>query len=733
MITTQKYNTLESAGIKSAVSFGIKDSGLAHIFNVLRNQLYTNKIGAVVREYSANAYDANVEAGNADKSIRITLPSPLDKTFKVRDFGRGLSQDDIQEIYCFYGESTKRQSNAYIGQLGLGSKSAFAYGDNFLINSYTDGKLTSYNAFIDPSGIGQIAMLSQKDTDEANGVEICIPVRGEDCREFEKSVSQYLRYFKTKAEIIGMNASELENMFLPPISSGENWSFYKNVNVPHAIMGNIAYPLSVSSMKLDHSRDDDQKIYNVLSSSIVLNFQIGDLDVAASREGLQYTDRTLQSIRKLTLEVANKIVADIEKNIGSSAKSVFGAKKLLYSMDNFVDGFYHLRKLMNKITFKGVPITNDHAETGKKSKDGLVGFYCMRYEKNWNGNVRAGVTDSFQANGRAILVFNDMGNYNTGASKARYLVSSKSDNERVYLFTPQVRKITNGVVQDTKAIKADEFATYAAQIEEIKRLNGYCDDDFILASSIVIPANVVGTTTKTARTGVLTFDLANSNHYYNRKGWQEGKIDMKGGTGIYIQVNNYQGVLKDGKVGNSSLANLINKFPALKGQTIVGVTGTQIKSLGSGWVHILDAMTEEFETFVKSKGINLDKTIANRLANMLCRDLPISNVRDSKNQSSLVAGLKSASMSQTMVAVFDAMSGKAESPAAEKAITMYDALVPYNKIQSNSVSVKIAEEIHKNGKELCKRFPLLQNVEWSAFRWGNSDQAVKNLLDYFNR
>jgi hypothetical protein len=737
MITTQQYNSLNSSGIKSAVAFGIKDSGLAHIFNVLRNQLYTDKIGAVVREYSANAYDANVEAGNGDKSIRITLPSPLEKTFKVRDFGRGLTQEDIQEIYCFYGESTKRQSNAYIGQLGLGSKSAFAYGDNFLINSFVDGKVSSYNAFIDPSGIGQIALLSTQDTSEPNGVEICIAVKGEDCREFNKSVNRYLRYFKVKPEIIGMNEQELSDMFLPPVSSGDRWSFYKNVNSPTAIMGNIGYPLSLSSMKLDMSRDDDKKIYNLLSSSIVLNFEIGDLDVAASREGLQYTDRTLSSVRTLALQVVNKIVAEIEQNIGSTAKSVFGAKKLLYSMDNFVDGFYHLRKIMDKITFKGIPITNANAETTKRSKDGLIGFYVMRYEQNWNSNVRATNVDSFEANGRSVIVFNDMGNYNSGARNARYLASTDKQN-RVFLFTPQVRKITNGVVQDTKAVKADELATYAIQIAEAKRLNGYCDEDFILASSIVVPSNVVGTNTKTARTGVLTFDLGKASHYRNREGWTEAKADIKNGTGIYVQVNNYQAVLNDNKFGNSTLGSLLNIFPKVKSHTIVGVTGTQMKNLGKGWVHIFDAMKEEFESFVKSNAINLDMAIANRLAGILCRDLAFRNITDRKVQAKLLQGLKSPDMARTMSAVFDAINGKAGSVESEKAIAMYDALVVRNTsnktlVEANSNSKKIADAIHANGKTLCKRFPLLENLEYSSFRWDNWEKATENLLDYLNR
>ena len=159
MITAPKNISVQSFGVQDSVSFGIKEDGLAHVFGILRNQLYSDKILAVIREYSCNAVDANVENGNEKRPIRVTLPNMLDKTFKVRDFGRGLTDGDIHEIYAFYGESTKRSSNKFIGQLGLGSKAAFAYGDNFVINSFVDGKKTTYNAFIDATQIGKISKL----------------------------------------------------------------------------------------------------------------------------------------------------------------------------------------------------------------------------------------------------------------------------------------------------------------------------------------------------------------------------------------------------------------------------------------------------------------------------------------------------------------------------------------------------------------------------------------------
>ena len=168
----------------------------AKAFSILSDGLYSNKIRAVIRELSTNAYDAHVEAGCADRPIEITLPTKLKLEFKVRDFGPALNDNQIQDVYAFYGESTKRNSNEMTGMLGIGSKSAFAYGDNFVINSYIDGVKHIHNAYIDPSQIGQISKLGEEQTSEENGIEIVVPVRDEDVDVFQEKAKRLLSFFK---------------------------------------------------------------------------------------------------------------------------------------------------------------------------------------------------------------------------------------------------------------------------------------------------------------------------------------------------------------------------------------------------------------------------------------------------------------------------------------------------------------------------------------------------------
>jgi hypothetical protein len=368
MIVTQNKVNVVTQGVQGAVSFGIKQDGLAHIFNVLRNQLYSDKILAVLREYSCNAVDAHTEAGH-NRPIEVTLPSRLSLELKIRDYGIGLSETDIQEIYAFYGESTKRKSNSLIGQLGLGSKSAFAYGDNFVINSYHNGVKTTYNAYIDPSQIGQIAKLASAPTKDANGVEIVIPVKPADCETFVNTARSLFHHFKVKPLVRG--AADFNYETRTPIYSGSDWRLLKADRNSYgrqalAIMGNIAYRVSADALKLDENNADEAVIERLLSNcDIELDVAIGDCDIAASREGLQYTDRTIDNIKKRILVIRDYLVADISKQL-KGAQSLWSFKRMLGEMHNFNSPYYVVCNAMRG--------KNGYDYNGKIIKDYTINF-----------------------------------------------------------------------------------------------------------------------------------------------------------------------------------------------------------------------------------------------------------------------------------------------------------------------------------------------------------------------
>ena len=202
-------NVVESDSFDS-VSFGIKQSGLPYIFNILRNQLYSNKPLAVLREIACNAQDANIEA-NSKRPIEVKLPTKLDPTLTIRDFGNGLSSDDIKNLYCFYGESTKRNNNSAIGYYGIGKFAPFSYGDNFVLISYHAGKKTTYNAFIDETKIGKIVKLKEEKSSEPTGVAVSVPIREDDTQTFLNTAISLFKHFKNKPIIKGARGRYLLN------------------------------------------------------------------------------------------------------------------------------------------------------------------------------------------------------------------------------------------------------------------------------------------------------------------------------------------------------------------------------------------------------------------------------------------------------------------------------------------------------------------------------------------
>ncbi len=519
MITVQKPNTVKSSGVQASVSFGIKQEGLAHIFNVLRNQLYSDKILAVIREYSCNAVDANVEAGCPATPITVSLPNRLEPMFKVRDNGLGLSDKDIQEIYAFYGESTKRNSNALIGQLGLGSKSAFAYGDNYVINSFVDGVKTSYNAFIDVSQIGQISKLFSVATTEPNGVEIVIPVKDKDIESFKTKAKELFQHFKVRPTILGQT---LEYSKKEVIFSGSFWKIEKEESyyqvAPVAIMGNIGYEINISAL--------DENVGNAFSG-LNMYFNIGDLEVSASRESLQYTERT----KKALLARFKIVIDDIKEQINTlidNCSTFIEAKRLYNSLNDYHGNYYRFNSLLKgSIAYKGVAVTDCDVMFGDNRwtpMKGVVVQLCRKSRRPSSNNFSKKNTASGTVSSNSVFVLND-NNTRSGINKLVYdLVFGK---KTVYILN---------------------FDCDASKQAWMKR-EGFVDADFVKMSSLKPttaqnPSASSGVSApKNSKHSSQAFIYSNSNKYFNSTCstyWNNATVDLAKDSGVYVEIEGFK-------------------------------------------------------------------------------------------------------------------------------------------------------------------------------------------------
>jgi hypothetical protein len=318
------------SNVSQISTFAIKAT--AKSFHILSSGLYANKIRAVIRELSCNATDSHAAAGNASTPFDVHLPNTLEPHFSIRDYGTGLSHEQVTNIYTTYFESTKTNSNAFIGALGLGSKSPFSYTDNFTVTAIQNGRKGIYTAFINEAGVPSIAQMMEEATDEPAGVEVKFSVNDRyDFDKFRQEARNVYRHFVLKPVINGNNdfvfdLIEYESRdIIPGVHSYKNEGRRGSV----AVMGNIAYPIEIPAA--DQSIDQD--VRNLLTCGLEMHFAIGELDFQASREGLSYIPSTIAAIKAkleqlnaaLTVVIARE--ADAIENLWDRAVFLFKKKE----------------------------------------------------------------------------------------------------------------------------------------------------------------------------------------------------------------------------------------------------------------------------------------------------------------------------------------------------------------------------------------------------------------------
>lgn len=280
------YGKIEGSGIMETSAFKMKASPVA--FEILSKSLYSDPKRAVLREVGCNAYDGHVAAGNQDVPFEVKLPNKIDPQLYIKDFGIGLDHDEVVNLMTTYFSSSKSSSNEFIGCMGLGSKSPFAYTDSFTIVANKGGVSRTYVAYKGEAGEPQVSLMAENEVspDWQTGVMVGFPVKPEHHQQFVELARDVFRYFKVPPRILG---ADIE--FAKPVYHlvGSNFGI-KLDGKSNVTMGNVAYPLKV------FETEDDQVRQFMEQFRIDLTLPIGAVAVAASREELHYDKHTLKSL-----------------------------------------------------------------------------------------------------------------------------------------------------------------------------------------------------------------------------------------------------------------------------------------------------------------------------------------------------------------------------------------------------------------------------------------------------
>ena len=606
IISSAPQNEAVLSNVGEIGEFRIRNSAKA--FNILSSGLYANKIKAIVRELSCNAVDSHIAAGKADTPFDVHLPNQLEPWFAIRDYGTGLTHDQVTNIYTTYFESTKTNSNEFIGALGLGSKSPFSYTDNFTVTAIKDSTKGIYTAFINEAGVPSIALMMNEATDEPAGVEVKFSVNDRwDFDKFRQEARAVYKYFKLLPVVTGyadfkIDVPEYESKDIVP-----GVSQFKSGSRTVAIMGNIAYPVDIPQA--------DQvlgELRGLLQCNLELNFAIGELDFQASREGLSYIPQTVNAI-KAKLEALNAVLAgklaeeaDLIPNLWdraiflqqrqhnylwAAAVKKYAADAKLATYDDsryggtktFKMGIEDLAKKYN-IVIRGFNYAkHSKAYTSKKNdteysdKKNANGHYDMFHY--WGINVSDNIN----------FVINDT---NVGAlerAKFHYR-ETKPDTNNISVFVLDA-------ADRTKPMKTDAFFKAIFQPRDDKRFK---------ASALLKKERVSGMAKNVT---ILALQERGNGGYYREKEmvWRDGgKADQfdKNTTFYYLPLSGYN---IESKYSMSNVKEFYNdlKECGLKGlqTTIYGVRKGDIEFIKTqkNWVNIEDHIASELSKPVDNK------------------------------------------------------------------------------------------------------------------------------------
>lgn len=328
MKITNESSPVEVGGaVSSPQQFRINASKEA--FLTLSNGLYNNKKLAIVRELSCNAYDAHVAAGKKDVPFEVHLPTKFEPFFSVKDYGTGMSHEDVISLYTTYFSSSRSNSNEFVGALGLGSKSPFCYTEGFSITSRFEEVTRIYSAYINEQGPTILLQSEEETPGEQNGIEVSFPVNQNDCWEFSNQARSAYEFFDP-LPIINTNIDIKKAEYK---IKTKNWGLRVNSSSGiRAIQGMVPY--SVGSIDISKTTGIQSRL---LGLPLDVFFPIGELSVAASRETLSNDERTIKNILIALDKIGTEFVEQVKIEL-AKCETLWQARLILFNYGNVQGG-----------------------------------------------------------------------------------------------------------------------------------------------------------------------------------------------------------------------------------------------------------------------------------------------------------------------------------------------------------------------------------------------------------
>lgn len=560
MLLQEKIGHVDKQGELKTSSFGIANSRKA--FEILSSGIYSDKITAIIRELSTNAADSHTEAKQT-KPFEVHLPNMLEPYFSVRDYGTGMDEVKVFALYTTYFASDRNRSNAFTGCLGLGSKSPFAYTDQFTVESRNGGFKRTYSCYISDSGTPTVTKLSEVKSDDPSGLEVQVAVKAADFGAFSTKAVNVLSWFNPR----------------PTVGGGRTFSFFTQQYMrrqptyglhdraggpSRVVMGNVAYPIDIAQTLPDIYNNP---LGNFLRHGVDLFLPIGSVDIAASRETLGYTKATVATLNKETNAALDDMRVYCQTMI-DSAKSIWEARRLIYKFAGGIMSDY----IPKKPVWNNIPVSREVIQSGFKCAP--IEFELLHTA---NKSLRHSCTGEIYADDKPIII-NDLkvGTYSRTDSWMR-----ANGHHTAYLITEE---LADDQPSDTRPLFKTASGVYEVAIK---------------ASSLPKPpSRPRGGPGAKDRTTLL--EWTNSSNSSRHQAWNAVDKDLKDG-GVFITTMRYYGLENNREYSVSELHAILNAMAVLgyKVDKLYGIRPhdrPRLDKYKTKWMNLIDFVNDALTT-----------------------------------------------------------------------------------------------------------------------------------------
>lgn len=430
MIIETKNKNIQSQGIAKQKSCSIDTEDMRYIASLLRNN-YSNPLLATIREIVANALDVT-----KSKKVEIQLPTQIEPIFIVRDYGCGLSEEDMLGLYTKYGKSTKRDSNNAIGGFGIGRFAPLSYTDSFIVRSVHKGHRHSYIIRVDEHDDTIVSQIESNKTKEADGIYVQVGIKKEDISEFFKIFKKTLWYRQSEIKLLNeswgdrsMGKAQESNEIFDLYEWNRYWddkSHYGDNS--YVLMGGIPYKVNP---------DDD---WFMFKRGVVYKAEIGEFKLHHSRESLEYNPQVKEALKKASQKMFDKLNAELGSQM-DKAETFYEASEIMHkAMETYRERFGQKLKVSSD-KFKDVngslfPRDWINKRTDIRTREnGNLSFSHSRY-----------ISDNYTPKEATIYIVDDAPSPRSPKSRCLFLHDWEKEKGfvgNIALLTPSVQHLKN--------------------------------------------------------------------------------------------------------------------------------------------------------------------------------------------------------------------------------------------------------------------------------------------------